>query len=217
MSMFGAYFVKTLLEKEGWPKKSGFFNKLIFDPVLFDITVNQMLLWGVSLGAGRPKLSLQIIAEIHRDKKWDSENPPSIKGVILLARENWRKLPASAPSEIIKPVHFTEYYKKTMPAKALLDKRMNFVLETLFFEAIILGLGNPGTFVDWYNKDRDRRNALIKKYKSDGLEVEGSLPIEEWFNSCENILEDYISRFQLTNEIPKVLLEEAKLLEIYIG
>lgn len=203
MSMFGIYFVRTILELAGWPRKKSLFSGLAYDTVIVDSVVDQMLTWGASLGAGRPKLSLQIIAEMHRDKDWDGDNPPSIKKVIQVSREDWDKIPEGKPSEVIKPTRFSGYFGKSMPAKYFEDKRFISALEQFLQESIILGLGSPNRVKLWYNNDRRRRNSSLNEYKKAGLDVEASPILDEWFENCESILKDYEHNFQPIPEIPK--------------
>lgn len=102
MSMFGFYFVQALLEQAGWPKKKGLFGGPAYDTFIVDEVIDQMLGWGASLAAGRPKLSLKMTAEMFRDKDWDGDNPPDVKMVVDGSREGWDKVPEGGPSEVIK-------------------------------------------------------------------------------------------------------------------
>ena len=217
MSMFGLYFVRTLLEVEGWPRKKNFLSGLAYDTMIVDTVIDQMLTWGASLGAGHPKLSLQIIAELHRDKDWDGDDPPSIKEPIQGSREGWDKIPKGTPSEVIQPTRFSRHFGKSMPAKYLKDKKfLGDTLEQFFQESIILGLGNPDRVKIWYNNDRSRRNSSLYEYKKIGLDVEASPPLDEWFEQCESILKDYEHHFRSMPEIPRKLLEDAKSMGINI-
>ena len=216
MSAFGIYFVRTLLELEGWPRKKGILSKPSYDSVIVDSVIDQMIVWGASLGAGRPKLSLQIIAEIHKDKDWDGDNPPNIKNIINTLREDWNKIPEGTPSEVLKPTRFSRYFVKSMPAKYLVDKQFISALEQFFQEAVMLGLANPDHFKMWYNNDRRKRNSSLNEMKQAGLEVEASPSLDEWFEKSESILRDYEHNIRPIPEIPKKLLQDAGSLGINI-
>ena len=216
MSIFGIYFVRTLLGQAGWPRKKSILGGLAYDTIIVDKVIDQMITWGASLGAGRHKLSLQIIAEIHRDKDWGGENAPSIKSVIKASRENWERIPESTPSEVIKPTRFSNYFKKSMPAKYFEDKKFLWALEQFFQEAIVLGLANPDRFKVWYNNDRSRRNSSLNEYNKAGLDVEASPPLNEWFEKSEGIIKDYERNVRPLPEIPKKLLQDAKSVGINI-
>ena len=216
MSIFGIYFVRTLLELEGWPRKKSILSSPAYNTIVLDSVVDQMLVWGASLGAGRPKLSLQIIAEIHRDKDWDGDNAPTIKTVFKASRENWEKLPEGSPSEVINPIRFSNYFKKSMPAKYIEDKKFLSALEQFFQEAVMLGLANPDRFKIWYDNDRRKRNSSLQEMKQAGLEVEASPTLDVWFERSESILKDYEQNFRSMPQIPKKLFQDAESLGINI-
>ncbi len=58
MSLFGFYFVTSLLREMGWPRKQGLFRRVAIDSTVADGAIDQMVNWAASLGAGRPPASL---------------------------------------------------------------------------------------------------------------------------------------------------------------
>jgi hypothetical protein len=216
MSIFGTYFVRTLLELEGWPREKNILSKAVYDTLIVDSVIDQMLVWGTSLGAGRTKLSLKILAEIHKDKDWDGDDAPTIINVIKSSRENWDKLPEGSPSEVIQPTRLTRHFGKSMPSKYIEDKTVMSALEQFFQESVILGLGNPDHFKIWYNNDSARRKSSLQDYKRSGLDVEAPPPLDEWFDKCESIIKDYEHHFHPMPEIPEKLFADAKSVGINI-
>ena len=69
MSIFAFYFVGNLLREAGWPRKLGLFKGEGYATIIADGVIDQMVTWGASLGAGRPSLALQVLAEVYRDRK----------------------------------------------------------------------------------------------------------------------------------------------------
>ena len=125
MSIFGFYFVGTLLRESGWPRKQGLFKKEVIDTNILDSTIDQMVDWAAALGAGRPGLALQIIAEMFRDRDWAGSDAPSIEHFISGMRssnESWAASSGRAPHDIIEPTKFSKI-GASMPAKALDDVR----------------------------------------------------------------------------------------------
>jgi hypothetical protein len=78
MSVFAFYFVSGLLREAGWPRKQGMFRTEVVDTTVLDSTVDQMIDWAAGLGACRPHLALQMIAEMFRDRDWNTSAAPNI-------------------------------------------------------------------------------------------------------------------------------------------
>lgn len=214
MSMFGFYFVRTLLEKAGWPRKKGLFGGSTYDTFIVDKVIDEMLCWGASLAAGRPKLSLQMIAEMFRDKDWDGDNPPDVKMIIDGSREEWDKVPEGGPSEVIKPWRLSSSIGKSMPAKNLADRKLIAALEQLCLEAIMWGLGNPDRMKVWYTNHKEKMQSSLPDMQKAGLQVEALPVLNEWFEQSESILRDYERVIQPLPEIPKKLLHDAEFIGV---
>ena len=210
MNIFGFYFVQALLEQSGWPRKKGLFSGPAYDTFIVDEVIDQMLGWGASLGSGRPKLSLQMISEMFRDKDWDGDNPPDVKMIIDGSREDWDKVPEGGPSEVIKPWRLSSTIGKSMPAKNLADRKLITALEQLCLEAIMWGLGNPDRVKAWYISRREKMQSPLPDMQKAGLQVEALPALKEWFEQCESILRDYERDIQPMPEIPKKLLQDAE-------
>ena len=210
MSMFGFYFVQNLLEQAGWPRKKGLFGGPAYDTFIVDEVIEQMLGWGASLAAGRPKMSLQMIAEMFRDKDWDGDNPPNVKMLIDGSREAWDKVPEGGPREVIEPWRLSSSMGKSMPAKNLADRKLIAPLEQLCLEAIMWGLGNPDRVKAWYTNHREKMQSSLPDMQKAGLQVEALPPLNEWFEQCESILRDYERDIQPMPEIPTKLLQDAE-------
>ena len=210
MSMFGFYFVQAILEQAGWPRKEGLFGGPHYDTFIVDQVIDQMLSWGASIAAERPKVSLQIISEMFRDKDWDGENAPDVKMLIDESREDWDKLPDGGPSEVIKPWRLSSNIGKSMPAKQLVDKKLVTSIEQLLLESIIWGLGNTDRVRKWYNQHREKIQSSFSKMQEAGLQIEALPPLDEWINQCEKILHDYERDIQPLPEIPNKLLQDVK-------
>jgi len=209
MSIFGFYFVGNLLRQAGWPRKKGLFGGPAYDTFVVDGVINQMLGWGASLAAGRPKMSLQMIAEMFRDKDWDGDNPPDVKMLIDGSREVWDRVPEGGPREVIKPWRLSNG-GKSMPAKTLAGQKLRVALEQLCFEAIMWGLGNPDRVKAWYTNHREEMQSFSPDMQKAGLQVETLPALNEWFEQCESILRGYERDIQPMPEIPKKLLQDAE-------
>ncbi len=50
MSIFGLYFVRSLMHEAGWPRKQGLLRADAFDTTIADHAVEQMIDWASALG-----------------------------------------------------------------------------------------------------------------------------------------------------------------------
>jgi dGTPase len=64
MATFGCFFVTGLLREAGWPRPQGLLRKEVIDTMILDSAIDQMIDWSAAIGAGRPRLGLQVIAEM---------------------------------------------------------------------------------------------------------------------------------------------------------
>lgn len=150
MSIFGSYFVSGLLRETGWPRKQGLFRKATFDTFVLDLAIDQMIDWAAALGAGRPRLALQVIAEMFRNRDWNSDDRPNIKTFIEAARvemQGWNGTTVSAPHDVVKPTRLARM-GPTLDARALTDERLG--LELWCMEGMFWGISNPAAFETWY-------------------------------------------------------------------
>lgn len=215
MSIFGQYFVVGLLREAGWPQKQGIFRKNVVDTVVLDGAVDQMVDWAAGIGAGHPKLALQMIAEMFRERDWSGDNAPSIKQFIEGIRsENdaWNGISTMPPKEVVSPTRFTQL-GRTIDAQKLTDPQMRTALEHFCLQGLLWGLANPDSFIAWYASyvgDRAEKRALETKA---GLEINDPSEISEFFNDCEVLLRKYEEDIQPLPPIPARLAKDAQALD----
>lgn len=137
MSIFGYYFVGSLLREAGWPRKQGLFRGEAYDTTIADAAIDQMVDWAASLGAGRPTIALQMIAEMFRDRNWDGDDAPQIKTFIDGVRESWNGAPNAAPREIVQPMRLGSTFGSSISAKNFQDARLRVALEQNVLEALL--------------------------------------------------------------------------------
>lgn len=210
MSIFGFYFVSTLLREMGWPRKQGLFKKEVIDTNTLDSTIDQMVDWAAALGAGRPSLALQMIAEMFRDRDWDGSDPPNIEHFISGMRssnESWTTISGRAPHDIIEPTRFSKT-GASMPAKTLNDVRSG--LEHFVLEGILWGFANPDAFEKWYvARHREQINQLPTMRKA-GLDIGGLPDLQEFLANSEQILRGFEAEIGPLPTIPAKLIADAR-------
>lgn len=173
MSIFGFYYVTTILKQAGWPKRRGLFNsEAIVDTLIADATIDQMIDWSAALGACRPKLALQVIAWIYKDKNWEGENAPRIVDFINKAKDIWNARGNKSPHDIIEPFKLSKHFGKTIRSKDLKDNRIRTALELVCLEGLLWGLANPDRFKSWYESHYKNLKEKLPLMQKAGLEEE---------------------------------------------
>lgn len=151
MSTFGFYYVTTILKQAGWPKRHDLFSsKAVVDTLITDAAIDQMIDWSAALGACRPKLALQIIAWIYKDKDWEGEDAPRKVDFINKAKDIWDARGNKSPHDIIEPFKLSKHFGKTIRSKDLKNNRILTALEQASLEGLLWGLVNPDRFKSWY-------------------------------------------------------------------
>lgn len=214
MSIFGFYFVSGLLQEAGWPKKKGLFKKEVIDTIILDGAIDQMVDWAAGIGAGRPTLALQAIAEMFRGRDWNGDNAPSIKRFIESVRaenESWRETNIIAPRDVVKPTRFAKAHP-TLDAKKFADEWIRISLEQWFLEGLLWGFANPAVFEKWYYSrigDQTKRLAFMRQ---SGLVVDAAPDLSQFLADSEKLLRNYERDIGPLPAIPEKLLAEARAL-----
>lgn len=235
MSIFGVYFVTGLMREAGWPRRKGIFNSTaVFDALILDHAIDQMIDWAAALGAGRPMLALQTIANIFRDRDWTSDERPNIKLFMEEARaenENWRAGCAVAPHKVVQPTRFAGADVHRQAAEGIMElgakwkaptmdvkdfKELRQPLEHWFLQGVLWGLGNPGAFETWYRTHFEERTKSLDFMRQSGLAIEEPIDLPEFLADSEMILRNYERDIGPLPPIPESLLADARALGIVL-
>lgn len=233
MSIFGFYFVTGLMQEAGWPRRKGLFNSTaVIDTIILDAVIDQMIDWAAGLGAGRPTLALQTIAEMHRDRDWNSDERPDIKVFIEGVRtenENWRATSAIAPHDVVQPTRFagadahrqavegimkngSKWKGPTMDVKDFKETRP--LLEHFFQEGVLWGLVNAEAFETWYQAHHEDQIQRLPLMRQADLAV-GELPnLPQFLADSEEILRNYERDVCQLPAVPESLLADARTLGV---
>lgn len=217
MSIFGYYFVKSLLRAAGWPRKQGLFKREGYDTAIMDAAIDQMVDWAASLGAGRPSLALRIIAEMFRDRNWESDGAPQIRSFIGAARESWDSAPNAAPRQVVQPIRLAKAFGASISTKDFQDARLRVALEQNVLEALLWGLANPDRFATWYAGAAQRLQSSLNHMRSSGLAIDALPSMAEFFDQSEEIIRNYERDIAPLPTIPEKLLSDARALGLNVG
>lgn len=212
MSIFGFCFVGSLLREAGWPRKQGMFKGEVYDTAIVDTVIDQMVDWAAALGAGRPRLALQVIAEMFRDRDWGGDDAPEIKTFVDSAQDTWNSSASVAPREVVQPVRLAKSFGKSIDLKAFKDARLQVALEQYFLGALLWGLSNPDRFAAWYASTAKHQESSLPIMRKSGLAVDALPALPQFFEDSEEILRDYEREMGSLPSIPQKLLSDARLL-----
>jgi CheY-like chemotaxis protein len=207
MSIFAPYFATQLLREAGWPRKLGRFKGEGYDAVIADDAFAQSIDWGAAIGAGHPRLALQMIAEMFRDRVWDGEEGPDVKLFVKGAQEaGWST--ADSPRDAVKPLQFAEGMA-TISVEQFKDPQLRTALEHLLFQALLWGLSNPDRVEAWYASSIQDHQSMLPAIRRAGVEV-GELPsLPQFFEDSAAIVRDYEREIGPLPSIPARLLADA--------
>jgi hypothetical protein len=198
MSLFACYFATNLLGEMGWPRKLGVFKGEGYDAEIADRAFAASIDWGAALGAGRPRLALQMISGM---------GPPDVKAFVEGVSEGWSA--AAAPQEAVQPPQFSTGMS-TISVKQFNDPQLRATLEVLLFEALVWGLSYPDRFEAWYSSMVADYQSMLPEAQRAGLDV-GELPsLPQHLEDIEEIVRDYERDIHPLPSIPPRLLADAK-------
>lgn len=200
----------------GWPRKRGLFRQPCIDTTILDSSVDGMIDWAASIGAGRPHLALQVIAYIFKDKDWEGSDAPKIKLLIEETRpvyqERMIKSGSHAPHAITRVTHFAKHCGVSVKAKWLQDVRIRNILEQEFLGGLLYGLGSPNLFESWWKDERQQFDKDLPMLQKAGVDVGTALPpLSEYYANSEQIIRNYEQEMAIQlPSIPRKLLSDAK-------
>lgn len=209
-------FAKRLLHEAGWPRKLGRFKGEGYDMRMVDLAIAEAMTWGAALGAERPSLALQMIAEMYDDRDWEGEDAPNVKVYVEELRENtespWNT--AASPQEA---VHLQPWADIGAALSVEQFDRRDFrvTLDTLLFRALTWGLEHPDRLEAWYSAQKAGDESVLPLATEAGVELDGGLPsLAEFVEAGEQVIRDY-EQFGKKSElapVPPRLLADAEAL-----
>jgi hypothetical protein len=214
MATYGTFFIDGILGSAKWPRKQGITGKMVVDTTILDVSIDQMVDWAAGIGAGRPKLTVQILGSLYNDYDWDGANAPNIEMLVKSLNEEFAKrnidLDITAPHDILEPYqpyHFKEKFSKPLPYKILREHEIREMIEKAFVVALLYGFNHPVEFKNWYKNYLEESKVKRPTYEKIGMEIDDLPDLEEYLSNAEDIINLYVqeSDTSLPTPHPKLL------------
>jgi hypothetical protein len=214
MSLFAYHFARRLLHETGWPRKLGLFKGDGYDARVVDAVFAEAIVWAAALGAERPSLAIQMIAELFIDKEWDGEGAPNIRSYVEDLRQQtenpWNT--AASPDEAVQLLPVAD---RTAALSVEQFERLEFKrgMEEPLFQALLWGLDHPDRFEAWYSAHKNESDSMVPLAGKAGVEVDELPSLSEFVENSVQIVRDYerLAEGPLP-PIPPRLLVDAKAL-----
>jgi len=221
-SIFGFYYVVGLLGHMGWPRRRGLLNsEAVFNCLVLDSAIDQMIDWAANIGAHRPDLALRIIATMFRDNDWESEKSFDIMEFVKNSKKSWDE-GGNNPRLVVKPFRFSKSNEGINPKKDVIsskdvkDNRIRTALEQYFIESLIWGLVNHGACKIYFETEGKEQKDKLPMYKEAGLDVDSIPTMDSLLKDGEDIIKGYEKEVRPLSPIPKRLQNDALSLGIRI-
>jgi hypothetical protein len=220
---FPEFFFFGMLRAANWPRNAGFMKKkAVVDPRIVDQLRDGLAQIGVTLGAGRPALGAQLLADIFRDRDWlawsfsellsdldpsdrVAEAPTKLPWEAISQKHGWRLRLAQEP-DITKP--------ELMPWDGL-DAEFRAQLGFACAEGLIWGLLHPAEAVDAINRHSAELSKNMPMLIRAGLGVDpGFSPpnMEQSVSDAEEMVNSYQAECRQLVPLPATLRQSPELL-----
>jgi hypothetical protein len=213
MTDFGNYFVRKMLEQNGWPKRSGLLSsKAVIDALVTDTILNQMVDWSAGLGACKPDLALKMIATSYKDRDWEDKNSIDVLTLTQDLKKQWESKDKNiAPHDVSEPAILSKFYGKRVDAKILNDPEVRKMIGCECIFGLLWGLIYPDRFKEWFEADEKRRNDQRPIYEEAGLEFDPAfLTLDKFLSESVLMLEMHEKENGLLSDIPQKLIEDVR-------
>ena len=214
MAIYGTYFTSNMLRQMKWPRKQGLMGKPVYDTMLVNMTLKQMVDWAAGIGAGNPKLATQILAELYSDRDWDADDAPNLQmfvdDLINGLIEKGINPVAVPPNEFLDTLQFGDKFK-SLPANCFSDREIRAAIEQSFVNGILYGLSCPKMFEAWYELHLEDFNNNRELYERMELGVDRLPSLEEFYRDGKDIIDLYMQEMGKSfSEVPSGLTTAVK-------
>ncbi len=142
---FPTFFLYGMLREAGWPRRKGrFSSKPIVDPRFVDSVGIRLMELGMSVGAGRPGLALQLLADVFSDRDWQRQPAIELTRDLEIFSAD---LGGEKPWEIAWPIRLARVADITkpesMPWEVLNDQSLYGMIHRQFAVSLWWGVRHP--------------------------------------------------------------------------
>ena len=210
MSNVADYLLHGFLSSVGWPiRRFVFFGPRFVKASVLDVATLHVLRFGVGLGAGRPRLAANLIADSF-DRDWTAQ---AVQELLDDLDEDHGVRGEESPWQAVAPLSWSEE-GETVAWSVLADDRIGRVYVRAMAKATALGLLHPREAEDAVDRDRAIWRGTQRKYLQAGLEPTEEYPWpsnEEFFEHCEDVVRSFEVERRSLVEAPPALLASPRI------
>jgi hypothetical protein len=218
---FPEFFLFGMLRAAKWPRQAGLLKKtLVVDPRIVDHLRVQLVEIGVALGAGRPRLAAQLLADILGNQDWDAE-PFSELSTNLSSELGWSGLSASSsvlPWECMVRTHLSAEPNVSKPETLRWDWLDKTEVRVLFHvecvAGLVWGLLNPIAAIEAFRVRLAQVERLAPAMGQTNLNIDTkslAMTPEAWFQQSEDMVHAYQEECRLLPAVPAALASSPEL------
>lgn len=215
---FSEFFFFGLLRQAGWPHNDGVLTKdATVDPRLVDEVFQGLAQIGIVLGAGRPALGAQLLADIFRVRDWSAQPLGKLLGE-LDPSNRIAGAPTALPWETIVRLRLAQEPDITkpevMPWEMLEDRSFRVRLHLACAEGLIWGLLHPGAAEAAINRHGAELSKNAPTLERAGVEFDaGSSPpnMERAVAAAEDMVNSYETKCRQLIPLPDALRRSPEL------
>ena len=166
---FPDFFVFGMLKSMKWPRKVGLLKKHdVVDPMVVEVLCVQLAELGVTLGAGRPAVAAQLLADLFRERDWAEKPLSELLGVL----DPSQRVDANSTNLPWESISTLRFKPASMPWELLANREFRGSVAWLCAEGLVWGLLHPSEAVNAINQHNARVNARVPEYRRAGLALD---------------------------------------------
>lgn len=189
MSMhFSEYFVLSLLDSMGWPRKKHFLGKKGVSGAILRHAVIEMVEASTALGAGRPLIACQLITKMFRERDWrDQTGDELFASMLPRINDTVVSHPELSPWEAIAYREVEFYATDFVPWDVLMKAEISNYWLMHSAAGLIYGLANSSHVAQLLQSEAAEYRQKAPEWIEAGLNITEEPPWADIDSYCEMI------------------------------
>lgn len=210
--MFADYCLFNMLIEQGWPKSKGRLRKkLIVDADVIDSDVETTVAISVALGAGRPIVAAQLLAEIYENNPWTEDSVETLVATLIQTADlDIDQSEASSPWEALYEAHRVSDAGREVEWSDLDHPVFASIRATVNARGLTWGLLRYSHMPAVFERAKEEYERAASEGIQHGLMVHASYPwksLDMMLENCDEMITAYEGARGSLPDAPKALLQ----------